>query len=250
MFSVKNRTNGTVQIGGFVGRGYITDIYIKRSKNASTIISDSSNQFTYAGGFVGLISHNSVLEILECENSGNVTGYYAGGLLGFAGDFAYVGDTHVNVTNAVNTGVIEGANVGGIIGMVSNNSAEYTADLVIVNCISAGSIIANDFGGGLVSLIHSATTTIKNNIISATITLISDHGDISDIAVALSNEQNVTVIEQCYSLHIISDEYCISCTPYQLNSKGFYTETLGWSEDIWDFSELDVENGKHPKLKQ
>jgi hypothetical protein len=250
MFSVRNRTNGTVQIGGFVGRGYYTDIYIKRSKNASTVISDSSNLFTYAGGFVGLISPYSVLEILECENSGNVKGYYAGGILGFAGDFAYVGDTHVNVTNAVNTGIIEGANVGGIIGMVSNNSAEYTADLVIMNCISAGSIIANDLGGGLVSFICSATTTIKNNIISATITLISDHGVISDIAVWLSNEHNVTVIEKCYSLHIISDEYCISCTPYQLNSKEFYTETLGWNEDIWDFSELDMENGKYPKLKQ
>lgn len=191
---------------------------------------------------MGLISPYFVLEILECENSGNVKGYYAGGILGFAGDFAYVGDTHVNITNAVNTVIIEGASVGGIIGMVCNNSAEYTADLVIMNCISAGSIITNDFGGGLVSFVNSATTTIKNNIISATITLISYHGVISDIAVSLSNEQNATVIEKCYSLNIISDEYCISCTSYQLNSKEFYIETLEWSEDIWDFSELDVES--------
>ena len=42
----------------------------------------------------------------------------------------------------------------------------------------------------------------------------------------------------------------ITCTIDQLNSKSFYTETLGWSEDIWDFSELDVENGKYPKLKK
>lgn len=95
----------------------------KCSKNASTVISDSSNLFTYACGFVGLISPYFVLEILECGNSGNVT-----------------------------------------------------------------------------------------------------------------------VIEKCYSLNIISYEYCISCASYQLNSKEFYIETLEWSEDIWDFSELDVES--------
>ena len=39
------------------------------------------------------------------------------------------------------------------------------------------------------------------------------------------------------------------CTASQLNSKAFYTETLGWSEDVWDFSMLDVENGQYPVLK-
>ena len=39
------------------------------------------------------------------------------------------------------------------------------------------------------------------------------------------------------------------CTTSQLNSKAFYTETLGWSEDVWDFSMLDVENGQYPVLK-
>ena len=46
------------------------------------------------------------------------------------------------------------------------------------------------------------------------------------------------------------DELATGVSIEQLNSKEFYTETLGWSEDIWDFSELDVENGKYPKLKQ
>ncbi len=39
------------------------------------------------------------------------------------------------------------------------------------------------------------------------------------------------------------------CTAEQLNSKAFYVDTLGWSEEVWDFSDLDVENGKGPKLK-
>ena len=40
------------------------------------------------------------------------------------------------------------------------------------------------------------------------------------------------------------------CTIKQLDSQKFYTETLGWSGEIWDFSDLDVENGKYPRLKQ
>lgn len=40
-----------------------------------------------------------------------------------------------------------------------------------------------------------------------------------------------------------------------LNQVEFYTDKLGWSQDIWDFSEIAFENGKylenkHPKLKK
>jgi hypothetical protein len=56
-------------------------------------------------------------------------------------------------------------------------------------------------------------------------------------------------IENSYSLFSGNGINGEPCTVEQLNSKDFYTETLGWSEDIWDFSELDVDNGKYPKLK-
>jgi hypothetical protein len=36
----------------------------------------------------------------------------------------------------------------------------------------------------------------------------------------------------------------------QLNTPSFYAASLGWCEDIWDFSELDVANGKLPRLKK
>ena len=42
------------------------------------------------------------------------------------------------------------------------------------------------------------------------------------------------------------DELATYVSIEQLNSKEFYTDVLGWSEDDWDFSELDVENGKCP----
>ena len=33
-----------------------------------------------------------------------------------------------------------------------------------------------------------------------------------------------------------------------LNLASFYTDTVGWNE-VWDLSDLDVENGKYPKLE-
>ena len=41
----------------------------------------------------------------------------------------------------------------------------------------------------------------------------------------------------------------LSCTADQLDDKVFYTDTLGWSEDVWDLSHLDVANGYGPMLK-
>ena len=61
--------------------------------------------------------------------------------------------------------------------------------------------------------------------------------------------ESSAIITNCYSLVAGDGNNGEPCTVEQLNSKEFYTETLGWSEDVWDFSELDIENGKYPKLK-
>ena len=41
-----------------------------------------------------------------------------------------------------------------------------------------------------------------------------------------------------------------ACTLAQLNSASFYTDTLGWDADVWDFSNLDFANGKYSVLKE
>jgi len=41
-----------------------------------------------------------------------------------------------------------------------------------------------------------------------------------------------------------------SCTVEQLNDKSFWTDTLGWDETIWNFDDLDYENGKIPTLRR
>ena len=48
---------------------------------------------------------------------------------------------------------------------------------------------------------------------------------------------------------MVQNEFDVGCSVEQLNDKTFYIDVLGWSEDVWDFSDLDVENGKYPVLK-
>ena len=97
-------------------------------------------------------------------------------------------------------------------------------------------------------------TRIENCQMRAVIT--TDIGTPQGIAECQSN--SLTVLN-CISLYeqtihndaIVKNTYNINNpgVKIQLNSADFYTKTLNWSEDIWDFSELDVENGKYPKLK-
>ena len=69
------------------------------------------------------------------------------------------------------------------------------------------------------------------------------------IASIYSNHEGYITITNSYSLVEVNLINCTLCTVEQLNTKEFYTEVLGWSEDVWDFSSLDVENGKCPTLK-
>ena len=52
-----------------------------------------------------------------------------------------------------------------------------------------------------------------------------------------------------YIFNVEDGKYSVSCSLEQLNSGLFYSEVLDWDETIWDFSDLDFENGKMPTLK-
>ena len=256
-FGITNTTNASVHVGGFVGIGYYSEVVIKNSINLASISASCSHfdevlaiKKEFSGGFVGSISQYSIARFLNCTNAGTVNGYYAGGYIGYAGDFAYVGDTQIHILNSISSGILEGGYVGGFIGLVNNNTAEFTSSLVISNCMNTASITANKFGGGIIAIVNDSETTINNCVSTGNIIKKSPEASISYSIFEISNSQNSTSIENCYSSQTEKNDNFESCTTVQLNSEEFYTETLGWSEDIWDFSELDIENGKYPKLKQ
>ena len=246
VFGVTNTTGGSAHVGGLLGRGWYVKAWISNCTNASSITALGLNVYA-TGGFVGSISQDSTITVVECENTGAINGGHSGGLLGFGGDGTYTGDNWVHIENSVNSGAIKGQySAGGLIGSLSINSVEYKSDFIVSNCFNVGSVGSDGPCGGLIGHFGDVNTIIINCADGGIVNmeklreLIGDH--YSDIS--------VLTVENCYSL-TSSNGLCYgeSCTVDQLNSKEFYTETLGWSEDIWDFSELDYENGKYPKLK-
>ena len=162
---------------------------------------------------------------------------------------------------------------GGITGSVSGGGA-------VKDCINYGKIVGN--GGGIVGsrLWGSGTQIISNcfnagEVIGDSVGGVFYYGGTSGISVYVENCVNIGKIESsryradagiisgsssrdidatnCYTNVLYTKDANFDdvhqCSWDQLNSKEFYTETLGWSEDIWDFSDLDFENGKYPKLK-
>ena len=210
--------------GGLVGSSQT--ITITNSTNSGRITSSSG-----AGGLVG---HGATTTIKNSGNSGSIsvtTDFfgYAGGLIGEGSE--------ITIINSGNSGsVTASSNPGGLVG--------YGGTITITSSTNSGSVSANtDYygaAGGLVG--YGGTITITNSTNSGRITSSSGAG-------GLVGHGATTTITNSYSLFSGNGYNGEACTIEQLDSREFYTETLGWSEDIWDFSELDIENGKYPKLK-
>jgi len=159
--------------------------------------------------------------IENCINYGNIIGDS-----GAAGICSYVsGGT---ITNCINNGDISGkGSVGGIV--------QHGGACTITNCINNGDISGEDKVGGISGVNGTITNCINNGDISGK----GSVGGISGWYGTITNSYTLVAYDTDDAL----------CTVDQLNSVEFYTETLGWSEDIWDLSDLDFENGKYPVLK-
>ncbi|MDR2509915.1 MAG: hypothetical protein LBC77_04645 [Spirochaetaceae bacterium] len=110
--------------GGIVGSN--SGGVVKYCSNSGTVSS-----VTHAGGIVGTQSDSSDDDgyVIACFNSGNVSGNYAGGI---------VGDNNAGIVACINTGAITGGgNSGGIAG-------RYSGD--ITSCYNLGAVSAGSIG--------------------------------------------------------------------------------------------------------
>ena len=57
-------------------------------------------------------------------------------------------------------------------------------------------------------------------------------------------------VEETYESGMLISFYGQGVDKNNINNKSFYIDTLGWSEEIWDFSTLNVDNWKYPNLKK
>ncbi len=269
-------------VGGFAGTGSFS--FINCTVDEKSIISTSHG---VAGGFIGFIAPISfggtftdctnnatvngdiaggicgtpiagesvVMFFTQCTNNGDVNGAIAGGLIGLPllskltrirnciNNGSVTGRDHMDLLLSMyNDGILmwqdiyfmqeanKGKCVGGLVGIVWNGTIE------LIDCLNTGNTI-----GGLVGLlmyddsidapIHTFTGCINAGTTE------------KPYYAALSNQSKEEVkMESCYSMGT-------DVTVAELNSKAFYTDTLGWDETIWNLDDLDMENGKYPTLK-
>lgn len=245
-----------VYAGGLIGwcYGAIQQIDNTIGSVTSCYATGNINSIGYSGGLIGLCQDDC--NINYCYATGDVNGgRFAGGLIGadvaretLSGNATIV---HYNtITNCYATGNVTAnydtdTNAGGLIGNSSSTC--------VTNCYATGKITAvgtsKIYAGGLIGYYAynswSRHTGITNCFATGDV-LSTGNSCFND---ALINPERVTSTkpENCYT--IIESQYANHMEISQLNSKAFYTDTLGWDEDIWNFEDLDFENGKTPTLK-
>ena len=268
-----NRTitdGGPASVGGLIGGIYDSSIPSCKIEGCVNYASVSvQDNYAGAGGILGNSTYPVI--ITGCTNYGTISSNIAdvidsGGTI--ACGITSSGGGNANVSKCINYGAISsdgeawGISVGGNIskcinyGTVSSSIHAGGIGLSgdILDCINYGSVSGVSYVGGITSdggNIKNCLNVGKINDRDATINGITGDFNYCKISgcITISTNYNYSWLEfeNCYGTDSGPIEKI--CTVNQLNSKEFYTETLGWSEDIWDFSELDYENGKYPKLK-
>lgn len=238
--------------------GTIINLHME-SASIALSISGGSTDSDIRGLGIGLIagSHGAG-SIMNCSvdanssitvraSAQNNTGIFlvrVGGLVGSSSNSISncVFDGNID-TSAYNTSSQFFLRVGGITCITYESSNSTTASAGISNCLNNGSIVSNvdnsnpwfrlEVGGISAEL-------IKSNIISCA-NLTSD---------ALYDElSSDSIIQNNYTL-FNAQEGVKRCTIAQLNTKSFWTDVLGWDEDVWNLDDLDYENGKIPTLRR
>lgn len=154
-------------MGGILGRSYNTTLTITDCINNADIYSDDSNTTGLArtsGGIIGMIQYNGTIVISNCVNAGEVSGKYAGGVLGQI--WGCDGKSTISITNCQNRKTIYGNYAGGIVGGTDGGVTAITVD----QCSNLGEIYADNAAGGILALLNSnCTATIKNSVNMVTV---------------------------------------------------------------------------------
>ncbi len=155
-------TAADASAGGILGDAKSNKVKLYGCTNSGTV--STSGDYKGAGGIVGEAYWASgTADSVYIGNAGNtvttnigtVSGYYAGGIVGYAHDGAYL-----TVENAVNKGTVtdgsrtaQDTRVGGIVGFANHNNSVVKLN----NCSNEGTISGGIVGG---ILGHGADTTV------------------------------------------------------------------------------------------
>ena len=216
---------------------------------------------TYNGVLGGIIGESDGSIISNCmvdkyssfrldNKTGKGDGYvwnqtYIGGLAGTLGEHSYI-------RNSYNEATIKGDGyVGGIVGNFEGK---------MQNCYNVGKVDANMKAsiGALIGYNQRMTfeqSNFHDFVVSNCVNLGPDRSYYTNrIALIYSARNYDTLFDNCYNLSKLymtgtdSKSGVKEVKSYQLDAT-FFNETLGWSENVWDFSNVSYKTKSYPTLK-
>ena len=226
--NVSNRNQDT---GGLVGIMTYTNL-----ENVHIIGSNISGT-NRVGALVGYIGYSNIKESSSNANviaSGNAAG-------GFMGEVI----NGTTIENCYSIGEVSGVqNVGGFIGSLNKST--------VINCLSTAKVDGDEATAGFIG--QSANSSIvKNNIALGNQVKQKYKFDGRTIEEQLAGYENNYEYERNKGISTLTRDDIdftgkISVAKKEnITSEYFYTNTLGWNKDIWDFGNIAEEN--IPKLK-
>ena len=214
-----------------IANSVIEKLYIKDSS-----LSNDTNQ---VGGVAGVIANSTVREV-SLENINIKSNNTIGGIAGQI--------DNSKVENCLVTGKIQGtiyhnlgARIGGITGWLGNNTT-------LNNIYTRVEIVAPQAvgNGGLIGGPDSRNVSIANSI---ALTMGKNARQIAgwNVLNQVSNVYEYTDSNSTTNITDANKEEVKVASKEQVKTEDFYVTDLGWSTDVWDFS--DVEAGETPRLK-
>ncbi len=159
-------------IGGIVGELQCNNLTMRYCTNNATITDENSTKLYSIGGMIGGMGVATMSEstehgkirggkIIECTNTGNLTGKTAGGIIGGVSTLIS-GDGTFEVFGANNKGTINGTSAaGGLIGDVSLDT--YRTYSIKSRGANMGNVTSSGVAGGIVG---SAANLIFDNAVN------------------------------------------------------------------------------------
>jgi hypothetical protein len=249
--------------GGFIGE-FRGNLFLSHAINRGLVTADR-----YAGGLIGVSFGQLAIE--NSINYSEITGVISGGLVGF-------NEGETNLNSSMNSGVVmgNGRGNGGLIGSVGgyteiNNSVnsgsiygnggfigESQADTKIENSINYGSVIQENYhtAGGFLGFLSRPMSSFFS-LSSLSVANISTNSEIFSIGGIIGELPSNYDHEETYyygSLNRNGEEvtgtnFGTKVTDLSTFNLAFFTTTLEWDTEIWDFTGLDIPNGVYPTLK-
>jgi hypothetical protein len=209
---IEKTTSESSNMGGMIGySAHDGSTHIIQSYNGASIIGES-----IIGGLIGFVYQTNIVSLINSYNSGTLEGlgYMVGGLIGMGFN------SNISISNSYNQSTVKGTTyVGGIVGYLSNSSLNLFRSLSISEVIST---LTNSSLGGLLSILPTEYFLEKSYY----------YGSI------ISN-----------GIEVDGLTFGIKTTDLSTFNLAFFTTTLEWDTEIWDFTGLDIVNGVYPTLR-